>query len=339
MRFSDRVTVNIKSGSGGNGIVSFLRARHRPKLGPDGGNGGNGGDVYIKANENLYNLNYFQKNKTYFAQNGENGGSVVKSGSRGNDLILELPIKTDVLDLDNNVLFEINKKDDFFKLLKGGSKGFGNFHYMSAIDRSPNKSTKGKAGQEMKIILDFKLKSDIVLVGLTNSGKSSILSFLTSAKTKIGNYNFTTNYPQIGILDFDDINYWGEKLKILENPGFLMDKKDNKLGVKYLKHIEETKCIAYVLDAFLLQKDINFNSLKYLKQQIFDFDKKFSNKKQIIIINKIDLVNNDFISYLKKITIKLGFYENSIFISTIENKDIRNIKSNFYKILKKIFEK
>jgi GTP-binding protein len=328
MKFLDQAKIFIKAGNGGSGSASFRREKFIEFGGPDGGNGGKGGSIILSSDKNLNTLIDFRYQQHFKAEEGKNGKDKNQTGKNGSDLILKVPNGTQVLEEDNNTLiFDFIKTGQTFVAANGGKGGLGNVRFKSSTNRAPRKITKGQPGEEFWIYLQLKTIADVGIVGMPNAGKSSLLAVLTRAKPKIANYQFTTINPNLGVANYDD-----KELTLADIPGLIEGAHEGVgLGDKFLRHIERCKNILHLID-------INQKSLIKCYLQVRKELKKYSNKlikkKEIVVLNKTDLIDEKKISNkideLKKI-VKSKIY----LISTIQKKGLEDLKksliANVYK--------
>ena len=246
MKFVDEVEIEIKAGKGGNGIASFRREKYIEFGGPDGGDGGAGGDIYLKGTKSLNTLADFRTKKKFDAQNGENGMSKNKTGKKGDDLDILVPLGTIVCNADNGVFVsELVKDGQRLLVAKGGKHGFGNLRFKSSTNRAPRKYTKGAAGEELNLKLELRLLADAGFLGKPNAGKSSLLRAMTKAKPKVANYPFTTINPSLGVVDIG----YGESYVIADIPGLIEGAAEGVgLGTHFLKHLSRTNILLHVVD-------------------------------------------------------------------------------------------
>ena len=293
-RILDEVKIYCKSGKGGNGCVSFRREKYIEFGGPDGGNGGWGGNIIVVSTSQKSTLIDFRRKRIFEAPNGKSGAGRNRTGESGANIILEVPVGTQIISNDINcVLFDFENEGMEFLLAKGGRGGAGNAVFKSSTNRSPEQRIEGADGEEIDVTLRLKMLCDIGLVGLPNAGKSSFLKSVTNAKPKIANYAFTTLSPNLGIfsIDFDDY-------VIADIPGLVEGASTGKgLGDKFLKHIERSKILFHILDA----SDDNFlENYNTIRSELENYDKLFDsnilNKTEIIFFNKTDLMLDDEIS-------------------------------------------
>ena len=244
--FVDYALIEVNSGKGGDGAVTFRREKYVPKGGPSGGDGGNGGNVILKANTNLHTLLDFRYKKKYDADKGENGGNSRKDGKNGSNVIIGVPVGTIVKDAETEeILFDLDEDDKEVILVKGGKGGKGNSKFATPTNQTPRFAEDGKQGEHKKIILELKLIADVGLVGFPNSGKSTLISKISSAKPKIADYPFTTLEPNLGIVKYKDF----QSFTVADIPGIIEGASEGKgLGHQFLRHIERTRIILFFID-------------------------------------------------------------------------------------------
>jgi len=324
MKFLDQAKIYIKAGNGGSGSSSFRREKYVEFGGPDGGDGGNGGSIILESERNLNTLVDFRYRQHFKAENGKPGSKKNKTGAGGKNLILKVPIGTQVYEEDNNTLiYDLTKDKEKFVVATGGEGGLGNTRFKSSTNRAPRKKTGGKQGEEFWIWLQLKVIADAGIIGLPNAGKSSLLSKCTRAKPKIANYPFTTINPNLGVLN---INH--KEIVLADIPGLIEGShKGIGLGDKFLRHIERCKVLIHLID--VSEKDIIGNYLK-IRNELSKYDKGILKKKEIIIFNKSDLINMDSIdeklnNFKKKI--KKSFEITSL----ISGQNFEKVKKIIYK--------
>ena len=319
MKFLDQAKIYIKAGNGGSGSASFRREKFVEYGGPDGGDGGDGGSIIVQSDRNLNTLIDFRYAQHFKAQHGKPGSKRNKTGANGEDLILKVPLGTQVYEEDNNTLiYDFTKNKEKYLVASGGKGGLGNVRFKSSTNRAPRKKTNGKLGEEFWIWLQLKVIADIGIIGKPNAGKSSLLAALTRAKPKIANYPFTTINPNLGVS-----YYGGKEITLADIPGLVEGAhKGVGLGDKFLRHIERCKILLHLID---LSDSNLLNSYKKIKLELSNYDKDLIKKKEIIFFNKSDLLENNEINeklkeFKKKIKTK---YE---IVSVYSNKDIQRIK-------------
>ena len=319
MKFLDQAKIYVKAGDGGSGSASFRREKFIEYGGPDGGDGGEGGSVVLTAEENLNTLIDFRYQQHFKAERGGDGMGKKQTGKNGKDLILKVPIGTQVFEEDNNTLIEdLNKVQQKVIIAKGGKRGLGNVRFKSSTNRAPRKKTSGSEGESFCIFLQLKVIADIGIIGMPNAGKSSLLSVLTKAKPKIANYPFTTINPNLGVASYSD-----KEITLADIPGIIEGAHEGiGLGDKFLRHIERCKSLIHLID--ITDEDILENYLK-IRKELSKYSKNLLNKKEIIVFNKIDIEDdktiNEKIDFFKK-KVKKNFYK----ISVSQNKGLLNLK-------------
>ena len=320
MKFLDQVKIYIKAGNGGDGSPSFRREKFIEYGGPDGGDGGKGGSVILLAEQNLNTLIDFRYQQHHKAQRGDNGSGQNKTGKSGNDLILKVPLGTQVFEEDNKTLiFDFLKVGEKFVAAAGGTVGLGNTRFKSSTNRAPRKFTKGTTGEEFTIWLQLKTIADIGIIGLPNAGKSSLLAAITNANPKIANYQFTTLNPNLGVASYDD-----KEITIADIPGLVEGAHTGTgLGTQFLKHIERCKSLLHMID--ITNEDLK-KSYKQIKDELKNYSSKLTKKKELIVLNKTDLINNEEVKMIKKDFSKITKSEVMV-LSTLEKKSVSKIKA------------
>ncbi len=299
MQFIDEVKVFVSSGKGGNGCVAFRREKFIPRGGPSGGDGGKGGDVIFICANDLNTLVDFRFQQHFEAEDGRNGQGSNCHGSNGKDLVLKLPIGTQVFDEGTGTLLvDMVIEGQTVMIAKGGNGGFGNSRFKSSINQAPKKALPGFSAEELELRLQLKLISDSGLVGLPNAGKSTFLAATTRAKPKIANYPFTTLKPQLGVVYIDDKESKKEFV-LADIPGLIEDASLGKgLGDKFLKHIERCGVILHLIDAS--SEDV-VGDYKIIRKELETYDVSLKTKPEIIALNKIDLLSEEEIKEKTKI--------------------------------------
>ena len=319
MKFLDQAKIYIKAGDGGSGSASFRREKFIEFGGPDGGDGGDGGSVVLIAAANLNTLIDFRFQQHFKAEKGRNGMGKKKSGRAGNDLFLKVPVGTQIFEEDNNTLIEdLKKNGQKIIVAQGGKKGLGNVRFKSSTNRAPKKKTDGTKGESFWIWLQLKVIADVGIIGMPNAGKSSLLSVLTKAKPKIANYPFTTLNPNLGVTNYSD-----KEVTLADIPGLIEGAHEGTgLGDKFLRHIERCKSLIHLID--ITDEDILENYLK-IRKELSKYSSNLLKKKEIIVFNKIDMINVNEIK--KKINVfKKKIKKNICKISVVQDKGLVNIK-------------
>ena len=320
MKFLDQVKIYIKAGNGGHGSPSFRREKFIEFGGPDGGDGGKGGSVILKSERNLNTLIDYRFQQHHKAERGENGSGQNRTGRGGEDLFLKVPVGTQVFEEDNKTLiYDFNKEGEEFVAANGGEGGLGNTRFKSSTNRAPKKFTKGVFGEEYVIWLQLKTIADVGIVGLPNAGKSSLLGAITNATPKIANYKFTTLNPNLGVATYDD-----KEITLADIPGLVEGAHEGVgLGIQFLKHIERCKTLMHLID--ITNEDLE-NTYQQVKNELGSYSKELLNKKEIIVLNKTDLLDGDTVKEIVK-----NFSKNKssevVTLSTIEKDSVSKIKT------------
>ena len=298
MKFIDEVTIDVSAGNGGSGCMSFRRSRNLPKGGPDGGDGGKGGSVFLKATNTINTLSKFRYQRSFEAENGKRGASQNKTGANGKDLYIEVPCGTVIIDLDSETqIADLTEDGDEKCITMGGEGGSGNQKFKSSTNRSPTKTTVGKIGLTKELKLELRLLADIGLLGKPNAGKSSLVEAVSSAKPKIADYEFTTLYPSLGVVDYSALS----SFIISDIPGLIAGaSKGVGLGIQFLKHLSRTKIILIVIDVFDKDYESVINEVEELIKEVKEYNKDLESNIVWLVLNKIDLVNKQETNNLMK---------------------------------------
>jgi len=319
MKFLDQAKIYVKAGDGGSGSASFRREKFIEFGGPDGGDGGHGGSIIFIADKNLNTLIDFRYQQHFKGDRGQDGKGKKKTGKSGNDLVLKVPVGTQIFEEDNNTLVEdLTRNEQKVIVACGGKGGLGNVRFKSSTNRAPRKKTDGQKGENFWIWLQLKVIADVGIVGMPNSGKSSLLSVLTRAKPKIANYPFTTLNPNLGV-----VSYNNKEVTLADIPGLIEGAHEGiGLGDKFLRHIERCKNILHLID--ITENNIQENYSK-VRKELYKYSKQLMKKKEIIVFNKIDMINDEEIkkkieNFSKKIRKK------NYKISALKHEGLKTIK-------------
>ncbi|MGA8165128.1 MAG: GTPase ObgE [Waddliaceae bacterium] len=285
--FTDRVTIRLAAGKGGNGIVSWRREKYIPKGGPTGGNGGKGGSVILQADAQLSCLEWFRHRRQLKAENGRQGGANQQRGRNGKDLILKVPCGTLLKDCaTGEVFYDFTGDREEWTLCQGGRGGRGNHSFKSPTNRAPNTCTPGKMGEEKEVELELKLIADVGLVGFPNAGKSTLVTALTDVRIKTAPYPFTTVQPNLGYIQREDYT----RLWIADIPGIIENAHQNRgLGLEFLRHIERTRLLLFVLDGSGLEGRTPLEDFHVLRKEIEKYQPELLDRPFFVVVNKIDL--------------------------------------------------
>jgi GTP-binding protein len=318
--FIDHIKIFCKSGNGGRGSSSFRREKFIPLGGPDGGDGGKGGDIILKGNSQLWTLLHLRYTKHLKAENGGEGLGNKKHGRNGKDIIIEVPLGTIARSADsNNTFLEILSNNEEKILLKGGIGGLGNVHFKSSTKQAPQYSQPGIQGIEEWINLELKVLADVGLVGFPNAGKSTLLSSISKAKPKIGDYPFTTLTPNLGVIPYKD----NLSFIMADIPGIIEGASKGKgLGIRFLRHIERNSILLFMIPAI---SEIN-KEFKLLYKELKNYNKELLEKKIIIAITKCDLISE---KELKGMKFNLDY--ELIKISSVSGYGLENLKDSIWK--------
>ncbi len=289
--FTDYAKITIKSGNGGDGAVTFRREKYVAAGGPDGGDGGRGGNIYFRVNPNSNTLIDFRFTKKFKAQNGENGSGSNKYGKAGEDLYIDVPIGTIIKDSQTGkVVADLSQEGQIELILKGGKGGKGNSHFATSTRQVPRFAQAGEEGEEKEVILELKLLADVGLLGFPNVGKSTFLASVTEAKPKIANYHFTTIEPNLGVVKTKS----GESFVIADIPGIIEGASEGVgLGIQFLRHVERTRLLLHVIDVSGIEGRNPVEDFYTINEELKKYSEKLSKRKQIIVANKIDIMQND----------------------------------------------
>ena len=322
MKFIDEAKIFIKSGDGGDGCLSFRREKYIEFGGPDGGNGGKGGDIVIEGTKSLNTLVDYRFQKHFKAQKGRGGAGRNRTGAAGKDMILKIPVGTEILQGDEILADIVN--DEKMILFPGGEGGKGNINFKSSTNRAPRKTTPGEKGYEAEVVLRLKILADAGLVGFPNAGKSSLLRKISAAKPKVADYPFTTLDPKLGVVRKGD-----EEIVVADIPGLIEDAHvGSGLGFKFLKHIERCHSLIHIID--ITNEDL-VKSYNTIINELKSYDEDLVNKNKIIVLNKCDLLKKEEID-----KIRIDF-ENFInlkihLISTISGEGIDQLINEILKL-------
>ncbi len=330
--FIDRTIITFSAGKGGDGSASFRREKFIPKGGPDGGDGGNGGKIVLVSRKNVSSLIDFKGNHHIRAKNGGNGGGNKKSGRNGENTIMEVPAGTIIKTFpEEELIFDFDGEDIEFIIAEGGKGGAGNVHFKSSVNQAPKTAKKGKPGESVKVVLELKLIAFAGLVGFPNAGKSTLISKLSGAKPKIADYPFTTLTPHLGVV------YQGyESLVIADIPGIIEGAhKGEGMGTDFLRHIERNRVLVYLINMGDPSGETALKRLKVLMNELRSYKLELMGKRQLIVANKIDLLDNvdedKDLKDLRKYCLKEGL--ELLEISALKEINLNQLKNKLFKLL------
>ncbi len=316
--FVDEVVIHAVAGNGGNGSSSFRREKFVPEGGPDGGNGGNGGNIVVIASPSFTTLSKFKHQRRFAADSGGSGSGRLRTGESGNDVELIVPLGTQIIDYDSDILLcDICNPGERFILVEGGRGGRGNASFKTSVNRAPRQTTPGTKGQIGKFIFRLKLLCDVGIIGLPNAGKSTLINSITNTKSAVGDYPFTTINPVLGMLE---VNY--KQYIVADIPGLIENAHQNVgLGHKFLRHVERCRAIIHLID-------INSADLKrdysIIRNELKMYNPLLAKKKEILVFSKIDAVESGIFELMK--AIKLQFKgKKCLFVSSFTRENLENI--------------
>ena len=325
--FVDYVKINVASGKGGKGSTHLRREKYVAKGGPDGGDGGRGGHIILKGNSQFWTLYHLKFKRHFKADNGGDGGKNRITGSNGRDIYIDVPLGTVVKNsIDQKLLFEITKDGEEKIICEGGKGGRGNWHFKSSTNQTPRYAQPGIAKKEMQITLELKVLADVGLVGFPNAGKSTLLSVITDAKPKIGDYEFTTVKPNLGIVNYKDF----KSFVMADIPGIIEGASDGKgLGHYFLRHIERNSTLLFMIPA-----DSNniVQSYNVLLNELEKYNPELLDKSRLIAISKSDLLDSELEEEIASELVK-SVNVPFIFISSISNEGLSKLKDKIWAML------
>lgn len=326
MKFIDIANIEVKSGDGGAGHVSFRREKFVNKGGPDGGNGGWGGDLIIKGNQQLSTLLDFKYARKYAAEDGVQGGKNNRTGRNGKNKVIKVPVGTLVKDTNTGkILADITENGQEEVIAKGGKGGKGNAEFKNSVNQAPRYAQPGIPGKELEITLELKLLADVGLVGFPNVGKSTLISVMSAAKPKIADYHFTTLVPNLGVVKIAE----SKSFVMADIPGLIEGASEGKgLGHQFLRHVERTKILVYILEAY--SEDI-VNDYRTLKNELLKFNPEMEEKTELICINKIDAVDEETKKEISELRFDKG--AKPMLISAVSHVNVDKLKNSLWKIM------
>lgn len=328
----DQAKIIIRAGKGGDGAISFRREKYVPKGGPDGGDGGRGGSVYMVTDSNVNTLRDFSHMQKFEAEDGGKGGSKQMSGKAGLDVEIRVPLGTivtlkripleDIGDkqiqvkgmgkgmmgtlieqkrekIEEEMVIDFDEEGQRYLIARGGKSGRGNQHFKSSVNTTPRHAFAGQRGEEFEVVMELKLLADVGLIGLPNAGKSTMLSILSNAKPKIANYAFTTLEPNIGVM-----KHKGKNVVLADIPGLIEGASEGKgLGIQFLKHVERTKMLVHLIAADIDPEEV-WKNYQVVRKELKNYATELVKKKEVVVVNKIDLVDEEIMEEIKKVFAK-----------------------------------
>lgn len=337
--FCDKITLKLIAGNGGNGAVSFRREKYVPKGGPDGGDGGRGGNLIIRVNHNLNTLYHLTSNKVYKAGSGEKGGGNNRFGKSAKDLIIEVPAGTVIFSKDqSHVYADLNKSGEQITIAKGGKGGLGNSHFKTSTHQIPRFAETGEPGEELEVVFELKLVADVGIIGLPSAGKSTLISVISNARPKIAAYHFTTLTPNLGMVSMAKFGgSVNDSFVVADIPGLIEGAHMGKgLGHQFLKHISRTKLLIHIIDGSLEGIGKNY---KTIRNELKKFDKNLATKEEIIVINKLDILDKETLKKQLKELKKIVRTKKILVISAVTHEGLKPLMFEVSKKLMSIKKK
>lgn len=325
--FYDRAKIYVRSGDGGDGMISFRREKFVPYGGPDGADGGDGGSIIIKTNPNLNSLIRFHRSNHYRAEHGVNGNTKRRTGARGASITLEVPLGTTIRNADTeDLLADMIHEDQEVILVAGGRGGRGNIHFSSSVNRAPRIAERGEPGEELWLNLELKLIADVGIVGVPNAGKSTLISVVSQAKPKIANYPFTTLQPNLGVVLVDEY----ESMVWADIPGLIEGAAQGiGLGHDFLRHVERTRVLVHLLDGMA---ENPLEDWAKINQELSTYDRRMMEKPQLVVLNKMDTVDGEAWEPLVREQVEKEGYE-FMSISAVTQHNTRELIYKVYQLL------
>ncbi len=287
--FIDRAKIHVQGGDGGNGVTAFRREKFVPRGGPSGGDGGRGGDVIVLADSSLNTLLHLRYNPQHIAQRGLHGEGSNRSGRNGEDLVIRVPVGTQIFDATTgDLLHDLNHDGDRWLAARGGRGGFGNAHFATSTNRAPRYHQSGSKGEELDLQLELKLLADVGLVGFPNAGKSTFISTVSAARPKIADYPFTTLEPHLGVVDLGDFRTF----VIADIPGLIEGAHAGAgLGDRFLRHIERTKLLLHLVDVSSVSGRDAVGDYETVNRELASYNEELSTRPQFVVATKIDALD------------------------------------------------
>ena len=332
MKFVDETTIHVKAGNGGNGCLSFRRERYIPLGGPDGGDGGNGGDIYLIADENLNTLADFRHTRSFKAQRGQDGMGKDRTGKKGEDKFIKVPIGTIVKDAHTKELIgDLTQHDDRLLVAKGGVHGLGNARFKSSTNRAPRKTTPGEQGDERDLFMELKLLADVGLLGLPNAGKSSLIRALSSATPKVADYAFTTLYPNLGVVYVAP----HQSFVVADIPGLIEGAAEGAgLGIRFLKHLGRTRLLLHIVELYPDDDHDLCHDYLSVVNELKKYSSDLENKDRWLVFNKIDLIAPSLVNeVIKRYVDELNWQGPVFAVSAISKTGTQELSKNIYTYL------
>jgi len=324
MKFIDEAEIKVIAGRGGNGCLSFLREKNRPKGGPDGADGGDGGSIFLVGKDSLNTLTDFRHVRTYKAESGQPGAGRDCTGRAGVDLRIQVPLGTAIIDVaTESVIGEVTLQGEELLVARGGRHGLGNAHFKTSTNRTPRRTTPGTLGDERKLRLELSVLADVGLLGLPNAGKSTLLSTVSQARPKIADYPFTTLYPQLGVVDSGDLHGF----VMADIPGLIKGAAEGGgLGTQFLKHLNRTRILLHLVDISPLADQTPETAVRDIEMELKKSRYSLATRERWLVLNKIDTLEAQKTDEIKNALIKDLEWNKPIFsISAVSGSGCREL--------------
>jgi GTP-binding protein len=337
MKFVDEARIKVLAGDGGNGCASFRREKYIPKGGPDGGDGGNGGSVYLVADSGLNTLVDFRTQRTHKAERGQNGMGRERSGRKGQDLYVRVPVGTRVLEEETGELLgELLDHQQQLLVAKGGERGIGNVHFKSSTNRTPRQFTHGAPGERRELRLELILLADVGLLGMPNAGKSSLISRISSARPKVADYPFTTLYPNLGVVSLGS----ERNFVVADIPGVIEGAAEGAgLGLQFLKHLSRTRLLLHLVDIAPLDSSVDCAAeVKQIDKELSRYSTELVDKERWLVLNKKDLLPDDVYQERRSALLECVQWDGPVYgISAVTGEGVKNLISDLMQRLEVIW--
>ncbi len=338
MKFVDEAIIKVEAGAGGNGALSFLRLKFMPDGGPDGGDGGDGGSVYLEANDALNTLVDYRYTRHHRAKRGEGGRGRNCSGAKADDVILQVPVGTTVIDASTNeVLGDMDKAGMRLLVARGGKGGLGNAHFKSSTNRSPRKTIPGKDGETRELKLELKVLADVGLLGLPNAGKSSLIRAVSAARPKVADYPFTTLLPNLGVVKVGEF----QSFVMADIPGLVEGAADGVgLGIRFLKHLVRTRLLLHLVDVLPVDQGDPAEQALSIVNELETFSHTLASQPRWLVLNKIDLLPPEEVQAVRKAVVKKLKWKGPVFeISALNRQGTDALVQAIMRYLEELSEK
>jgi GTP-binding protein len=337
MKFVDEARIKVLAGDGGNGCASFRREKYIPKGGPDGGDGGNGGSVYLVADSGLNTLVDFRTQRTHKAERGQNGMGRERSGRKGHDLSVRVPVGTRVLDEETGELLgELLTHRQRLLVAKGGERGIGNVHFKSSTNRTPRQFTHGTPGERRELHLELILLADVALLGLPNAGKSSLISRISSARPKVADYPFTTLYPNLGVVSLGR----ERSFVVADIPGVIQGAAEGAgLGLQFLKHLSRTRLLLHLVDIAPLDNSVDYAAeVRQIEQELSRYSATLMDKERWLVLNKRDLLPGEEFEERRRVLLDVLHWDGPVYgVSAVTGEGLERLTADLMQRLEAIW--